>query len=244
MKRCGQPRTSVCVIQHVACETPGRIATVLRAHGFGVQRVKSFAGEPLPPSIAPYGGLVVMGGPMGVYEQPQYPFLRDELYLIEDAIKRGTPVLGVCLGSQLLAAALGAAVLPGTQKEIGWHSVSLTSAATTDALWHGQPSEFTALHWHGDTFPLPRGATGLAWSQLTACQAFRFGTSAYGLLFHLEVTAAIVQGMTRTFGRELIEAGISSGAILEGLKKRLLPLGKIGQSVFERWAEMVNQREA
>lgn len=148
------------------------------------------------------------------------------------------PILGVCLGSQLLAAALDAPVRRGKQKEIGWHPVTLGWAAANDALWHGLPESFVAYHWHGDVFELPRGAIPLAWSKLTEHQAFRHGDSAYGLLFHLEVTQQIIRRMTRTFRGELREAGLSERPVLDGVAEHLPGLHAIGRTVFGRWAAL------
>ena len=120
---------TVCAIQHVACETPGLIGEVLEAQGITVQCIRPFQKQPVPRSLDRHDGLVVMGGPMGVYEQGQYPFLKDEIRLIQQAIRADKPVLGVCLGSQLLAAALGTPVTRGSRKEIGWFPVTLTPAA-------------------------------------------------------------------------------------------------------------------
>lgn len=140
----------VLVLQHVACEGPSAIGDALQRRGVPLRIVHAYAGEPIPATLAAEGALVVMGGPMGVYDADRYPHLRDELRLIEDALRRGRPVLGVCLGSQLLATALGARVYPSGGKEIGWYRVDLTDAATSDGLFHGVPRCFTALHWHGD----------------------------------------------------------------------------------------------
>ncbi|HEU5310226.1 MAG TPA: type 1 glutamine amidotransferase, partial [Candidatus Eisenbacteria bacterium] len=159
---------SVLVLQHVAPETPGLIADVLRARGVSIEMVHTHAGEPVPESIAGQLGLVVMGGPMGVYEQAEHPHLAQEIRLIQTAIEGGLPILGVCLGSQLLAASLGARVAPGT-KEIGWLPVELTEDAARDPLWQGIQSPFTPFHWHGDEFELPAGARPLACSKATAC---------------------------------------------------------------------------
>jgi GMP synthase (glutamine-hydrolysing) len=120
---------------------------------------------------------------MGVYDAPRYPFLSAEMRLIEDALRRDKAVLGVCLGSQLLAAALGAQVVKGRQKEIGWHPVNLSPDAVSDPVWYQVAPSFMALHWHGDVFNLPAGAISLASSALTEYQAFRYGRSTYGFLF-------------------------------------------------------------
>ena len=176
-----------------------------------------------------------MGGPMGVYEQDRYPFLRDELRLIEAALKDGRPVLGVCLGSQLLAAALGAKVVKGPGKEIGWYPVSLLAGARDDRLFGSAPDSFTPLHWHGDVFDLPAGAVALATSEKTPLQAYRYGENVYGLLFHIEPDAAIVAGMVRDFagrwGSESRRSGDCRGG--ESAHRRD---GRSREMAFGRWA--------
>jgi GMP synthase-like glutamine amidotransferase len=223
------------VVQHVPHEPPGAIADALSAAGASLQFVRPYAGDPVPPELGGARGLVVMGGPMGVYEADRYPFLRDELRLIEAALRADVPVLGVCLGSQLLAAALGAPVRPSGRQEIGWHRVRLTEGARHDPLWAGTARDFVAFHWHGDAFDLPRGAVGLASSDLTEHQAFRSGR-AWGLLFHMEVTRAIVQGMVGAFAEELQRHGIAQEPILAGLETHLPALATVGRTVFARWA--------
>ncbi len=232
---------TVCVIQHAVCETPGLIADVLQQEGVARELVRPYRGDPVPDRIGRYACLVVLGGPMGVYEQDRYPFLAQELRLIESAVKAQRPVLGVCLGSQLLAAALGAPVTRGFQKEIGWHPVTLSKAAADDALLHGAPASFTPLHWHGDVFELPRGAVSLGWSKLTECQAFRYGPSAYGFLFHLEATAETVRRMAKKFRHELGEVGVCERELLEPIKEHLPALQPVGTRVFERWSRLVTQ---
>jgi GMP synthase (glutamine-hydrolysing) len=231
-----KPKRAVLAIQHVACEPLGLIAEALESRGLEIQVVRVFKGERIPRRMGDHAGLVVMGGPMGVDEQDQYPFLRQEIRLIQDALGQRRPILGVCLGSQLLAAALGAEVRRGNRKEIGWHPVTLGKPTACDALWRGMPTTFVAFHWHGDVFELPRGATASAWSKLTEYQAFRFGDCAYGLLFHLEVTAPQVRRMTRTFRRELREAGVDGRHLLEEMAAHLPTLQTIGRTVIARWA--------
>jgi GMP synthase (glutamine-hydrolysing) len=228
----------VLTIQHICCETPGKIEETLRARGFATERIQIFKGHRVPEEIGEAAGLVVMGGPMGVYEQGRYPFLRQEARLIEQALKNDTPILGICLGSQLLASVLGARVKRGEKKEIGWHPVGLTESAAADALWKGVASPFIAYHWHGDVFDLPGGSVSLASSDLTPCQAFRHGENAYGFLFHMEVTETIVRDMVRVFADELHADELDGEEILRGAKEHLHGLNQIGDTVFQRWAEL------
>jgi GMP synthase (glutamine-hydrolysing) len=149
------PVREVIALQHTACETLGTIEDALIGAQIDVHSVRIHAGEPVPSSLDSAAGLVVMGGPMGVYEHDRFPFLRRELRLIEQALTDGVPVLGVCLASQLLANVLGAPVRKGSRKEIGWHRVFLESATGNDALFHSALPEFGAFRWHGDVFDLP-----------------------------------------------------------------------------------------
>lgn len=227
---------AVIVVQHVPCETPGTIVDALQSTGVAARYIRTFQGDPVPPKMGDAVGLVVMGGPMGVYEQELYPFLRDEMRLMEDALHREKPILGVCLGSQLLAATLGARVARSRQKEIGWHPIRLAPAAAHDPLWKGCPPSFMAYHWHGDVFPLPHGAVALASSPLTEYQAFRYGPNAYGFLFHMEVTRQIIEEMIATFWNELQEEGLDGHQLLAASDTHLPSLERIGGNVFRRWA--------
>lgn len=231
--------STVWVLQHVQYETLGSIAGALESCNISAQHVHIFAGETVPREMGDAAGLVVMGGPMGVYEQPIYPFLREEMRLIEQTLKQGKPVLGVCLGSQLLAATLGAKVTKGKEKEIGWHQVTLTDAAVTDQLLVGVEPSFIAFHWHGDIFELPRNAVSLASSQLTKYQAFRYGQNAYGVLFHMEVTESIIRDMVAASTDYLAEAQVDGREIIDRSMDFLPRLQEIAESVFGRWASLV-----
>ncbi|MDR7416014.1 MAG: type 1 glutamine amidotransferase [Armatimonadota bacterium] len=229
----------VLVIQHAEVEPPGLIGEILQTRGHTLRILRPFAGEPVPESLREVAGLVLMGGPMGVYEQERYPFLRAEMRLIEEALRRDFPVLGVCLGSQLLAAVLGARVGPGPGPELGWHPVTLEEAATEDRLFAGLPSSFVAFHWHGDVFDLPAGATWLARSERTLYQAFRYGHRAYGLLFHLEATEATIRAMVRAFPEDLRRAGLDPEAMTSASERYLPALRDLGSQVFGRWAALL-----
>jgi GMP synthase-like glutamine amidotransferase len=232
--------SDVLVLQHAAPEGPAAIGDALKRRGVGMRTLRLDQGAAVPASTDGLAGLVVMGGPMGVYEADQHPFIPAELRLIERAADAGLPTLGVCLGSQLLAAALGAKVYPSGRKEIGWHEVRLRPAARKDALWHGIEERFTGFHWHGDVFDLPGGATPLASSALTEHQAFRAGENAYGLLFHLEVGEAQIRDFVKAFADELAAARIPAAPILDGIAAHFKALHHLGAQVFDRWAALLD----
>ena len=231
---------SVWVLQHTPSETLGTIEDVLRGHQVAFNYLQTFAGQPVPAEMGDQAGLIVMGGTMGVYEQAEHPFLRDEMRLIESALKLGRPVLGVCLGSQLLAAVLGAEVKKGERKELGWHAVTLAEHTAEDPLFAGIQPEFWPFHWHGDVFSLPQNAVGLASSVQTPCQAFRYGKNAYGILFHLEVTGEQISQMLADFAEELREAGGKATDIAEQIPRHLPALQEIAGAVFGRWASLLS----
>lgn len=178
----------ILAVLHSLAEPLGALEPPIAAAGHVLDT--RVAPEPLPASLAGYGGLVVMGGTMGVYDADRYPFLADEIRLLRESLSAGLPTLGVCLGSQLLAAAGGARVYRGTGGiEVGWHPVTRHA---DDPWLAGWPATFEPLHWHGDTFDLPGGATLLASSSLYPHQAFRLG-SGLGLQFHVESTSELVR---------------------------------------------------
>ncbi len=151
---------------------------------------------------------------MGAYESERHPFLASEIELIKRQLERGQPILGVCLGAQLLAAAAGGKVYPGARgKEIGWAPVELTEAGMADPLWKGFPRSFNTFHWHGDTFDLPPGAKLLAQSAHYA-QAFRLGANAYGVQFHPEVVPQQLAAWIRAYRLELERERLSSNDVL------------------------------
>ena len=185
---------AVLVLQHIACEPPAAYADELDARAIPIETLE--LDRLLDPASLPdwraYAAIIAMGGPMGAYEDELYPWLAPEKTLIGEAVGAGAPFWGVCLGAQLLAAALGARVAPGPAPEIGVLPVTLAPAARLDPVFAAAPPAFEALHWHGDTYALPPGATLLASSARYAQQAFVF-RRAYGIQFHLEVGPALLR---------------------------------------------------
>ena len=227
------------VLQHLDCEHPGAFTAVMDAAGVTGHTVELDQGDPLPDWRA-FDGILAMGGPMGAGDESAHGWLVEEKRRIGDAVAAGMPFLGVCLGAQLLAAALGAEVhaSPGGP-EVGLLPVDLTPAGAGDALFAGLPRRFDVLHWHGDTFALPDGGTHLASSDHTPQQAFRWGERAYGLQFHLEVTAeqaqtwAMVPAYCASLESTLGEA--AGEAFLADVAGRAGDLTGMARRVFANW---------
>lgn len=202
-------------LQHVPFEGPGYIAEWAEGRGHSLSATHLFDNNTLP-ALADFDWLMIMGGPMGVYNETSYPWLREEKALIRSAIDAGKTIIGICLGSQLLAEALGARVYRNPQKEIGWFPVSVTSEAKQHELLAGLTDSFPVFHWHGDTFDLPEGATHLLTTAACKNQAFSYGNKILGLQFHLEATPETLQAMVDHGQGELREEGeyIQSGSAI------------------------------
>jgi GMP synthase (glutamine-hydrolysing) len=179
--------TRALVVQHIRCEPPGAFSGVLARHQITVETAELDEGDPLP-DWRSVDLAVVMGGPMGVYDEAEHPWLAAEKTWIGEAVRAGMPYFGVCLGAQLLASSLGAAVRTGTTPEVGVLPVTLTEAGRADPVLSVLGAQFHALQWHGDTFEVPDEAVCLARSPACPHQAVRYGQAAYAVQFHVEVT--------------------------------------------------------
>jgi GMP synthase (glutamine-hydrolysing) len=205
---------SAIAVRHVAFEDLGTLAPLLERRFPEVSYRDAGVDDFAAPDLAEADLLVVLGGPVGAYEERSYPFLAAELALIERRLARGRPVLGICLGSQLMARALGARVYPGAGKEIGWAPLALTEAGSASPLAPfagGAP----VLHWHGDTFDLPAGALHLAASERYRHQAFAWQRHGLALQFHIEVTAP---GLERWYIGHACELAAAPGLSVPALR--------------------------
>lgn len=189
--------------QHVPFEGLGSLESWARSRDAALSVTRWHAGEPAP-DLDGLDWLVVMGGPMGVYDEAQHPWLAAEKEYLRQAIETGKPVLGVCLGAQLIACVLGAAVRRNPHREIGWFPVEWTAQTGPHPLAQALPPTFEAFHWHGDTFELPPGAVPLARSAACANQAFALGPGVVGLQFHLETTPASAAAMIAACPGDLV----------------------------------------
>jgi GMP synthase (glutamine-hydrolysing) len=180
------------VCQHVPHEILGTLNPLLKRAGFRIRYVNFGRHPDAKPSLDGYHGLVVLGGPMSVCDEDRFAHLITEMKLIEDAMTRKLPVLGICLGAQLIAKSLGARVYPNHVKEIGWYDVNLLENARQDPLLTEFKETEKIFQWHGDTFDIPNGAVHLASSLMCGNQAFRYEANVYALQFHLEVDEPMI----------------------------------------------------
>ncbi|MGO9264184.1 MAG: glutamine amidotransferase [Candidatus Binataceae bacterium] len=235
---------SVTAIRFVHFEDLGSFATVLDRQGYAIKYVDAASDE--VKSVEPLGPdlLICLGGPIGAYEDDAYPALRSVLNIIERRLTVNRPTLGICLGSQLIARALGARVYPGGRKEIGWSPLRLTTDGRGSVLRRLDPGLTSVLHWHGDTFDLPEGATLLASSELYGHQAFAVGHNVLALQFHPEVTVA---GLERWYIGHACEIAATSDVEVTGLRAdsaRYAPaLESAAAMLLTDWLDQLERRE-
>jgi GMP synthase-like glutamine amidotransferase len=235
---------SIClVVQHVAPESAFAIEDALIAAGVGVDIRRVFAGDGIPSDTSGLDGLVVMGGPMSASTDAGFPTLEVEVALLSDALRVGVPTLGVCLGAQLVALAGGGSVSRGAYgPEIGWGPVNLAQACHDDLLFAGLPESLTVMHWHGETFEMPAGGQRLVSGDLYPNQAFRIGDVAWGVQFHLEVTAAAVEGFIGAFTADADSVPGGADAIRRATPPALADLASARDLVCARFASLVAAR--
>lgn len=227
--------SKILALRHVPFEGLGLIEPELASRGIAFDYADLYDRSAGPPDVDAYRGLIVLGGPMSANDPLAY--LTTEMRVLERAMTAGMPVLGICLGSQLIAKTLGAPVYRNTAPEIGWFDIHFTGAAGKDPICSGLNSVETVFHWHSDTFDLPAGAELLASSERTQRQAFRCGDSIYGLQFHLEVTAQMIADWCRG------DQNCGDVRELEALPDPCMNrtrVDQIAQQVFGRWCDLLS----
>jgi GMP synthase (glutamine-hydrolysing) len=224
----------VLVFRHAEPEHPGLLAEVLEDNSVALTTVNLYEGESIP-SVGDYDGVVVMGGPQSVYEEAQFPFLIEEKLAIRELLKRKVPLIGICLGSQLIAEALGAYVHSSGRFELGWKEVVLNKECANDPVFGVLPPKFTPLHWHGDIYDLPKGAISIGHSELTSIQGFSYQGNCHALLFHLEMTLEQIEKMAVTFAGDLERAGLEQHELLTESLVKTKEIEAVGRELFSRW---------
>ncbi|MFN3398649.1 MAG: type 1 glutamine amidotransferase, partial [Sulfurimicrobium sp.] len=223
----------IAIFRHSAGEGPGYFATFLDAHGIPWQLIRIDAGEPLPREIAEFSGLCLMGGPMSVNDD--LPWITPLLALIRQAVQTGLPVIGHCLGGQLMAKALGGSVTKNPLKELGWGEVTTTAAVARD--WLGDLERFEAFHWHGETFSIPAGATRILKSAYCENQAFVMGPH-LAMQCHVEMTEAMIRLWNRQWAEENVAPGPSvqtPDEMYQRLDERIAALRIAADRLYTRW---------
>ncbi|HUG73630.1 MAG TPA: gamma-glutamyl-gamma-aminobutyrate hydrolase family protein [Steroidobacteraceae bacterium] len=233
------------VFQHVAAEPLGTLDARIRARGHRI-RFHNFQRDPdAQPNVDRYRGLIVLGGPMNVEDQHRYPHLTTELRAIEAALRQDKPVLGICLGAQLLAHVLGGPVRRHERHEIGWYDLLTTPEGRSDPVLASMGERAPVFQWHGCTWGLPAGAVQLARTDTCEQQAFRWGSSAYGFQFHLEADAPMIERwLTIPAYREELEAaglGHDAEAIRAATASQIAGMQPQAESVFNSFLDLVGR---
>jgi len=229
----------VLIIQNDAKEGAGQLSTLIRERG--LEQQTEFGPNATYNGLrsGDYSALVVLGGGQSAYETDKDPYLLDEIALCQDFIKAGKPIAGFCLGAQLLARAVGGEVVPGAQKEIGWHELRLSEDAANDALMQDHPKRLLGYHFHGDSIKSAPGCTKLASSDLTEWQLFRHGSNAYGFQYHAEVDPPLVEVMCQNNADYLAANGLDGDSILKASETNLPPYVAHCRAVLNRWLDLI-----
>jgi GMP synthase (glutamine-hydrolysing) len=236
----------VLIFQHVAHEILGTLNPLLKSQGLRIRYVNFERNPDEQPSLEKYNGLIVLGGHMGVYEAEEYKHIKTEMKLIEAALKKGIPILGICLGSQILAHVLGAEVRRSPKKEVGWCDIELTSDGQKDPLLSHFQKKERIFQMHGDTFDIPQSAVHLASSETCLGQAFRWNENVYGLQFHLEVDQAMITRWLknpRNHEQMLKNEGLSAADIEKETENRIGHSIHLSQQTFQKFVDLFHLPE-
>jgi GMP synthase (glutamine-hydrolysing) len=225
------------IIQNDAHEGAGLLATLATERGQPVVQRLGWEIDYDTLDVGDYAALVLLGGAQGAYETDSHPYLQSEIDLCRSFLAQHKPVLGFCLGAQLLAVALGGAVHSNPRKEIGWADITLTDTAVDDPLLHGLPQQHTVFHFHGDYFDLPPDCDNLAASALTACQLFRHGDCSYGFQYHAEIDRPLLEVMCRNNADYMAANGFDADTVIDAAEQHLDEVEARDRLLLARWLD-------
>ena len=225
---------NILVIQNIGCEHLGNLSRLFESDGYNVLLLNSQK-DFIPTDLISYSGIIILGGPVSVYDN--YDYLKDQQKLIKKAVDMKIPTLGVCLGSQLIAEAMGGKVYPGNLKEIGWHDIEITENGSRDIFNGIATFKNKVFQWHGDTFQLPESAIILAKSD-TYIQAFRINT-AIGIQFHIEVNESMIEEWIRIYSKEIMDLKLDEKNIIPQQKEQIINLHILCKLVYTNFKKMI-----
>ncbi|MEK8089498.1 type 1 glutamine amidotransferase [Thermithiobacillus plumbiphilus] len=235
--------SEILILQHAEFEGPGFFGELLREHELPFRVLRLDRGEALPGTLEGIRALVMMGGPMSVNDEDQYPWLGPEMALIRQAVTTGLPTLGHCLGGQLIARALGGTISRNPVKEIGWHAVEKTPAGMDSPYLHALLQRFELFHWHGETFSLPEGAVHLLGNENCTNQAFSIGGHVLGFQCHPEVTARMVRDWCCDMAEDLesLSPAVQTPQTMQqDLESRIQGLHETARAIYAPWLARVH----
>ena len=227
-------------VKHIDIEGPETLGPVFESHGFECKTIDLSLGDSLPKNFSDLEVVVPLGGPMNVYEEDKYPFLKEEDVFIKKILKDEIPFLGICLGSQLLSKASGGKVAKSRAQEIGWYQIDLTEKGKKDPIFAGLGEKFEVFQWHGDTFSIPQNGSWLAKAPICSHQVLKVGPCAYGFQFHMEITdKSIRQWSDEYFKNDPKFLRRQKEAMLKGYERRKDRFHKTAEQLFSNFAQEI-----
>jgi len=232
------------ILKHIAIEGPGTIGEYFQKKGYPCRIIELENGEGIPTDLSQVTGVIVLGGPMNVYEEEQYPFLTEENQFITTVLEKEIPFLGICLGSQLLAKAAGAKVMKAPIKEIGWRMIEQTHDGQRDPLFTGLLEQLIVFQWHEDTFELPWEAQLLSTSTVVRHQAFKVGKHAYGLQYHLEVTPEIIESWIKEYFKiDDVNRSVEGKKMMDQYRQLQKQFHAQSQVIYKNFERIIRDRQ-